>query len=106
MKEKNVAMETDSIKEHDFTIWEFQMVNDDKNLGIFILEFGGIGVRGCRCFYTPGGDFQIRLPPSIEFAAELPFERFKHPHDRIKELLLAEIDRVKAEHFDDDIGAY
>jgi hypothetical protein len=100
MKKKNVAMETDSwsIKKHDITIWDFKMVDDDKNLGIFTLDSGVIAVRDCRCFYTPGGDFQIRFPPSVDYSAEVPFETHEFPYHRIKKLLLAHIESVKANH--------
>jgi hypothetical protein len=103
MKEKNVAMETDSLKEHNFKICGVNIVDDDKALATFTLESGGLVARDCRCFYTPGGDFQFQLPHSVDLAEELPEHAlYEYPYPRIKELLLAEIERVIAKRFDDD----
>jgi hypothetical protein len=104
MENKNVAMETDSLKEHDFMVWGVKVVDDDNALAIFTLQSGGLVVRDCRCFYTPWGDFQFKLPPSVDLAEELPeYALYEYPYPRIKELLLAEIERVKAKRFDDDL---
>jgi hypothetical protein len=100
MEEKNAAMETDSLKEHDFRVCDLRTANDEENLAIFSLVSGGLWVSNCRCFYTLWGDFKFELPHSAGLTEDAP-EGAPLPYPRIQKILLAEIERIKVKRFDE-----
>jgi hypothetical protein len=91
MKEKNAAMETDSIKEHDFTVWDFTIEGVDEIFATFALESGGLVVNNCWCFYKPNGDLKFRLPGGVVYERQQ-----EDPTDRIVKKLCDEIEKLKA----------